>query len=125
MHRLYVGKMIWTMDGFCQETVLRQKTIAFPAAAAPILIEYTLTGDDQFFSGTFSQPFTPNFGPIDSGSLTVTLYAAGCSTPPGPLLRAGDSQSGKRFAQLVIVCIHIVLDVWLCGNVEQPLLETA
>ena len=57
---------------------------AHPTAAAPIVVKYTLTGGSQF-PGPGLERFDPLVspgGPIASGSLTVTLYAAGCSTPP-------------------------------------------
>ena len=60
---------------------------AHPAAAAPIQIKYTLTGGNQFPPGPLDHtdyvyPLTSLGGPIASGSLTVTLYASGCSHPP-------------------------------------------
>jgi len=57
---------------------------AQPAAAAPEVVKYTLTGGAQFPGPGFEgfDPLTSPGGPIASGSLTVTLDAAGCSTPP-------------------------------------------
>ena len=71
---------------------------AHPTAAAPIVVKYTLTGGSQF-PGPGLERFDPLVspgGPIASGSLTVTLYAAGCSTPPV----AGASICLRNFAFL-------------------------
>ena len=58
---------------------------AHPADAAPVRVEYALTGGNQFPGPGFEglDPLVSPGGAIASGSLIVTLYAAGCSTPPG------------------------------------------
>jgi hypothetical protein len=48
--------------------------VSSPSTAAPTTVTFTLTGG--------SQDFTPNGGPIVSGTLKVTFAAAGCSQPP-------------------------------------------
>jgi hypothetical protein len=57
---------------------------AQPTAAAPEVVQYTLTGGNQFPGPGFEgyDPLVSPGGPIASGSLTVTLHAAGCSSPP-------------------------------------------
>jgi hypothetical protein len=65
-------------------TVVLLLAQAQPTAAAPEVVQYTLTGGNQFPGPGFENfdPLVSPGGPIASGSLTVTLYAAGCSSPP-------------------------------------------